>query len=32
MDPHIWANLRSLIKLTQLSNNKPKTEKQIIEI
>ena len=32
MYPHIWAYLSSLTKLTQISNNKPKTKNKIIKI
>ena len=31
MDPNMWADLSPLIKLTQISNNKPKTNKKIIK-
>jgi hypothetical protein len=31
MDPHMWADLNPFIKLTEISNNKPKTKKIIIK-
>jgi hypothetical protein len=32
MDPYMWADLSTLIKLTQINNNKPMTKKKIIKI
>jgi hypothetical protein len=29
---HVWTDLIPLTKLTQISNNKPKTKKKIIKI